>query len=185
MKTEYDLKELEGLRSDVSEFKSRLNQEEIVSEQMMKQTTRRSFSWLYGVNMVGLILGIVFTPIMGYLLHTYWGRSWLVIIPIFIIVAADSLFAALFLQKFSKTALASKSLLAVYDEFKRFSMINNTFEILCFPLTIAWFYWVFPNEKLLYLLLLFIPIFCVFLWINLKNKKQIAQDMDEINRYRQ
>ena len=86
-----NLQELEELRSQVAEFKNRMEQQEIVSQQLLKQAMTAHVSWFKGLNVWAGVIGLCLMPLLALFLRGI-GCSWGPFIMIFIILIGELIF---------------------------------------------------------------------------------------------
>ena len=65
-----NLQELEQLRSQVAEFKNRLEQQEIVSRQMLEEAMKGHVSWIKQMSVWGGVVDLALVPLIVYLLKS-------------------------------------------------------------------------------------------------------------------
>ena len=75
-----NLQELEELRSQVAEFKNRMEKQEIVSRHLLNEAMKGHVSWIKRMSIWSGILDFVLVPLVIYALHSIVGVSWLPII---------------------------------------------------------------------------------------------------------
>ena len=64
----FNLQELEELRSQVAEFKNRMEQQEIVSQQLLKRAMTAHVSWFKNFNVWADIICLCFMPVLALIL---------------------------------------------------------------------------------------------------------------------
>ena len=87
-----NLQELEELRSQVAEFKNRMEQQEIVSRHLLKEAMKGHVSWIKQMSFWGSVGELVVLPLMVYVLRYIAGFSWLPIIVIGLMIAGEAVF---------------------------------------------------------------------------------------------
>ena len=87
-----NLQELEGLRSQVAEFKNRMEQQEIVSRRLLKEAMKGHVSWIKQMSFWGSVVELVLLPLFVYILRSIAGFSWLPIIVIGLMIASEAAF---------------------------------------------------------------------------------------------
>ena len=87
-----NLQELEELRSQVAEFKSRVEQQEIVSRRLLKEAMKGHVSWIKQMSFWGSVAELVILPLMVYALRYIAGFSWLPIIALGLVMAGEAVF---------------------------------------------------------------------------------------------
>ena len=87
-----NLQELEGLRSQVAEFKNRMEQQEIVSRRLLEEAMKGHVSWIKQMSFWGSVVELVLLPLFVYILRSIAGFSWLPIIVIGLMIAGEAAF---------------------------------------------------------------------------------------------
>ena len=87
-----NLQELEELRSQVAEFKNRMEQQEIVSRRLLKEAMKGHVSWIKQMSFWGSVVELVLLPLFVYILRSIAGFSWLPIIAIGLVIAGEAAF---------------------------------------------------------------------------------------------
>lgn len=87
-----NLQELEELRSQVAEFKKRVEQQEIVSRRLLKEAMKGHVSWIKQMSIWGSVGELVILPLLVYALRSIVGVSWLPIIAIGLMIASEAVF---------------------------------------------------------------------------------------------
>ena len=87
-----NLQELEELRSQVAEFKNRMEQQEIVSRRLLKEAMKGHVLWIKQMSLWGSVAELVLLPLFVYILRSIAGFSWLPIIAIGLVIAGEAAF---------------------------------------------------------------------------------------------
>jgi len=87
-----NLQELEELRSQVAEFKNRMEQQEIVSRRLLNEAMKGHVSWIKRMNIWMSVGELVVLPLLVYLLRSIVGVSWLPIIVIGLMLISEAVF---------------------------------------------------------------------------------------------
>ena len=87
-----NLQELEELRSQVAEFKNRMEQQEIVSRRLLKEAMKGHVSWIKQMSFWGSVAELLILPLMVYVLRYIAGFSWLSIIALGLVMAGEAAF---------------------------------------------------------------------------------------------
>ena len=86
------LQELEELRSQVAEFKNRVEQQEIVSRRLLKEAMKGHVSWIKQMSIWGSVCELAILPFLVYALRNIVGVSWLPIIVIGLVIVGEAVF---------------------------------------------------------------------------------------------
>ena len=87
-----NLQELEELRSQVAEFKNRVEQQEIVSRRLLKEAMKGHVSWIKQMSIWGSVGELVILPFLVYALRSIVGVSWLPIIAVGLMLVCEAVF---------------------------------------------------------------------------------------------
>ena len=87
-----NLQELEELRSQVAEFKNRMEEQEIVSRRLLNAAMNGHVSWIKQMSFWGSVFELVILPLIVYVLRYIAGFSWLPIIAIVLMMAGEAAF---------------------------------------------------------------------------------------------
>ena len=87
-----NLQELEELRSQVAEFKKRVEQQEIVSRRLLKVAMKGHVSWIKRMSIWGSVGELVILPFLVYALRSVVGVSWMPIIVLGLILVGEAVF---------------------------------------------------------------------------------------------
>lgn len=87
-----NLQELEELRSQVAEFKKRVEQQEIVSRRLLKEAMKGHVSWIKQMSIWGSVGELVILPLLVYALRSIVGVSWLPIIAVGLMLVGEAVF---------------------------------------------------------------------------------------------
>ena len=131
-----NLQELEELRSQVAEFKNRMEQQEIVSRRLLKEAMKGHVSWIKQMSFWGSVAELVIIPLMVYALRYIAGFSWLPIIALGLVMAGEAAFNFWNVSTIRDKHLAADDVLSVQQRlitFKRREKLY-TFGILPFLL---------------------------------------------------
>ena len=86
------LQELEELRSQVAEFKNRVEQQEIVSRRLLKEAMKGHVSWIKQMSIGGSVGELAILPFLVYALRNIVGVSWLPIIAVGLMLVGEAVF---------------------------------------------------------------------------------------------
>ena len=86
------LQELEELRSQVAEFKNRVEQQEIVSRRLLREAMKGHVSWIKQMSIWGSVGELAILPFLVYALRNIVGVSWLPIIAVGLMLVGEAVF---------------------------------------------------------------------------------------------
>ena len=87
-----NLQELEELRSQVAEFKNRMEQQEIVSRRLLKEAMNSHVSWIKQMGIWVSVAELLILPLLVYALRCIVGFSWLSTIVIGLMIVSEAVF---------------------------------------------------------------------------------------------
>lgn len=87
-----NLQELEELRSQVAEFKNRMEQQEIVSRHLLKEAMKGHVSWIKQMSFWGSVAELALLPLFVYVLRSIAGFLWLPITVLGLLIAGEAVF---------------------------------------------------------------------------------------------
>jgi len=87
-----NLQELEELRSQVAEFKNRMEQQEIVSRHLLKEAMKGHVSWIKQMSFWGSVAELALLPLFVYVLRSIAGFLWLPIIVVGLLITGEAVF---------------------------------------------------------------------------------------------
>ena len=189
-----NLQELEELRSQVAEFKNRMEQQEIVSLRLLKEAMKGHVSWIKQMSIWGSVGELVILPFLVYALRSIVGVSWLPIIVIGLVIVGEAVFNFWNVSTIRDKHLAVDDVLSAQQRlitFKRREMLY-TYGIL--PFIFLWVVWLlfdvyygteipFPSSDRLLVDLVLIVIVLVLLFYvfsrEMRSLNKAIKDIDE------
>ena len=87
-----NFQELEELRSQVAEFKNRMEQQEIVSRHLLKEAMKGHVSWIKQMGIWVSVAELLTLPLLVYALRSIVGVSWLPTIVIGLMIVSEAFF---------------------------------------------------------------------------------------------
>ena len=87
-----NFQELEELRSQVAEFKNRMEQQEIVSRHLLKEAMKGHVSWIKQMGIWVSVAELLILPLLVYALRSIVGVSWLPTIVIGLMIVSEVVF---------------------------------------------------------------------------------------------
>ena len=80
------------MRSQVAEFKNRMEQQEIVSRRLLKEAMKGHVTWIKQMSFWGSVVELAILPLMVYALRYIAGFSWLPSIALGLVMAGEAAF---------------------------------------------------------------------------------------------
>ena len=133
-----NLQELEELRSQVAEFKNRVEQQEIVSRRLLREAMKGHVSWIKQMSIWGSVGELAILPFLVYALRNIVGVSWLPIIVIGLVIVGEAVFNFWNVSTIRDKHLAVDDVLQRLITFKRREKLY-TYGIL--PFIFLWVVW--------------------------------------------
>ena len=137
-----NLQELESLRSQVAEFKSRMEKQEIVNHRLLKQAMTGHVSWFKKFNIWSDVIGLCFMPLMAHFLREI-GCSWAPIVFLLIIIVGELIFNIWNTSSISSQRLMADDVLTSRQRLIRFKQRERWQMVIEVPLLVLWVFWVY------------------------------------------
>ena len=136
-----NLQELEQLRSQVAEFKNRLEQQEIVSRQMLEEAMKGHVSWIKQMSVWGGVVDLALVPLIVYLLKSIVGVSWLPIIAICIVMVFEAFFNFWNVSTIRDKYLAANDVINTQQRLRTFKRREKLYTFGILPFIFLWVVW--------------------------------------------
>lgn len=136
-----NLQEFEELRSQVAEFKNRMEQQEIVSSRLLKEAMKGHVSWIKQMSIWGSVGELVILPWLVYALRSIVGVSWLPIIVIVFVIVGEAVFNFWNVSSIRDKHLAVDDVLSVQQRLITFKRRDKLYTFSILPFLFLWFVW--------------------------------------------
>ena len=136
-----NLKELEELRSQVAEFKNRVEQQEIVSRRLLKEAMKGHVSWIKQMSIWGSVGELVILPFLVYALRSIVGVSWLPIIVIGLVIVGEAVFNFWNVSTIRDKHLAVDDVLSAQQRLITFKRREKLYTYGILPFIFLWVVW--------------------------------------------
>ena len=136
-----NLQELEELRSQVAEFKNRVEQQEIVSRRLLKEAMKGHVSWIKQMSIWGSVGELVILPWLVYALRSIVGVSWLPIIVIVFVIVGEAVFNFWNVSSIRDKHLVVDDVLSVQQRLITFKRRDKLYTFSILPFLFLWFVW--------------------------------------------
>ena len=133
-----NLQELEQLRSQVAEFKNRLEQQEIVSRQMLEEAMKGHVSWIKQMSVWGGVVDLALVPLIVYLLKSIVGVSWLPIIAICIVMVFEAFFNFWNVSTIRDKYLAANDVINTQQRLRTYKRREKLYTFGILPFILLW-----------------------------------------------
>ena len=135
------LQELEELRSQVAEFKNRVEQQEIVSRRLLKEAMKGHVSWIKQMSIWGSIGELAILPFLVYALRNIVGVSWLPIIVIGLVIVGEAVFNFWNVSTIRDKHLAVDDVLSAQQRLITFKRREKLYTFGILPFLFFWVVW--------------------------------------------
>ena len=136
-----NLQELEELRSQVAEFKNRVEQQEIVSRRLLKEAMKGHVSWIKQMSIWGSVGELVILPLLVYALRCIVGVSWLPIIAVGLVIVGEAVFNFWNVSSIRDKHLAVDDVLSVQQRLITFKRREKIYTYGILPFIFRWVVW--------------------------------------------
>ena len=169
-----NLQELEELRSQVAEFKNRMEQQEIVSCRLLKEAMKGHVSWIKQMSFWGSVAELLILPLLIYALRYIAGFPWLPIIAIGLVIAGEAAFNLWNVSTIRDKHLAVDDVLSVQQRLITFKRRVGVFNVTDIP---------FPSsERLVVYCVLIVITTAVLSYVfcrEMRSQNKAIRDIDE------
>ena len=135
------LQELEELRSQVAEFKNRVEQQEIVSRRLLKEAMKGHVSWVKQMSIWGSVGELVILPFLVYALRSIVGVSWLPIIVVGLVIVGEAVFNFWNVSTIRDKHLAVDDVLSAQQRLITFKRREKLYTYGILPFIFLWVVW--------------------------------------------
>ena len=136
-----NLQELEELRSQVAEFKNRVEQQEIVSRRLLKEAMKGHVSWIKQMSIWGSVGELVILPFLVYALRSIVGVSWLPIIVVGLVIVGEAVFNFWNVSTIRDKHLAVDDVLSAQQRLITFKRREKLYTYGILPFIFLWVVW--------------------------------------------
>ena len=190
-----NLQELEELRSQVAEFKLRMEQQEIVSRRLLKEAMKGHVSWIKQMSFWGSVGELVILPLLVYGLRSIVGVSWLPIIAVVLLLVGEAVFNFWNVSTIRDKHLAVDDVLSAQQRLITFKRREKLYTFGILPFIFLWVVWLlfdvyydtdipfFPSSKrLLFYIVLIVIVFALLFYVfsrEMRSLNKAIKDIDE------
>ena len=133
-----NLQELEELRSQVAEFKNRMEQQEIVSLRLLKEAMKGHVSWIRQMSFWGSVAELALLPLFVYVLRSIAGFLWLPIIVVGLLIAGEAVFNFWNVSTIRDKHLAVDDVLSAQQRLITFKRREKLYTFSIVPFILLW-----------------------------------------------
>lgn len=138
-----NLQELEQLRSQVAEFKSRMEQQEIVSRHLLDEAMKGHVSWIKQMSVWGGFVDLALVPLTVYLLKSIVGVSWLPIIAVCVVMVIEAFFNFWNVSTIRDKYLAANDVINTQKRLRTYKRREKLYFYIIIPFLLLWLVWLF------------------------------------------
>ena len=135
------LQELEELRSQVAEFKNRVEQQEIVSRRLLREAMKGHVSWIKQMSIWCSVGELVILPFLVYALRSIVGVSWLPIIVVGLVIVGEAVFNFWNVSTIRDKHLAVDDVLSAQQRLITFKRREKLYTFGILPFIFLWVVW--------------------------------------------
>ena len=143
MENQNNLQELEQLRSQVAEFKSRMEQQEIVNQRLLKQAMTGHVSWIKQMSVWGGVVDLALVPLTVYLSKNIVGVSWLPIIALCTMMVFEAFFNFWNVSTIRDKYLAANDVINTQQRLRTYKRREKIYTFIVIPFLLLWLVWLF------------------------------------------
>ena len=191
------LQELEELRSQVAEFKNRVEQQEIVSRRLLKEAMKGHVSWIKQMSIWGSVGELVILPFLVYALRSIVGVSWLPIIVIGLVIVGEAVFNFWNVSTIRDKHLAVDDVLSAQQRLITFKCREKLYTYGILPFIFLWVVWLlfdvyygtdipFPSsDRLLVDLVLIVIVLVLLFYVFYREMRSLNKAIKDIDEFRE
>ena len=193
-----NLQELEELRSQVAEFKNRVEQQEIVSRRLLKEAMKGHVSWIKQMSIWGSVGELVILPLLVYSLRCIVGVSWLPIIAVGLVIVGEAVFNFWNVSSIRDKHLAVDDVLSVQQRLITFKRREKLYTYGILPFIFLWVVWLlfdvyygtdipfFPSsDRLLFYFVVIAITLAVVSYVFYREMRSLNKAIKDIDEYRE
>ena len=193
-----NLQELEELRSQVAEFKKRVEQQEIVSRRLLKEAMKGHVSWIKQMSIWGSVGELVILPLLVYALRCIVGVSWLPIIAVGLVIVGEAVFNFWNVSSIRDKHLAVDDVLSVQQRLITFKRREKLYTYGILPFIFLWVVWLlfdvyygtdipfFPSsDRLLFYFVVIAITLAVISYVFYREMRSLNKAINDIDEFRE
>ena len=190
-----NFQELEELRSQVAEFKNRMEQQEIVSRHLLKEAMNSHVSWIKQMGIWVSVAELVILPLLVYVLRSAVGVSWLPTIAIGLMIVGEAVFNFWNVSTIRDKHLAVDDVLSAQQRLITFKRREKLYTFGILPFVFLWVVWLlfdvyhgkdipFPSsDRLLVLFVVSVIVFAVFFYVFSREMRSLNKAIKNIDEF--
>ena len=190
-----NFQELEELRSQVAEFKNRMEQQEIVSRRLLKEAMNSHVSWIKQMGIWVSVAELLILPLLVYALRSIVGVSWLPTIVIGLMIVSEAVFNFWNVSTIRDKHLAVDDVLSAQQRLITFKRREKLYTFGILPFIFLWVVWLlfdvyhgtdipFPSsDRLLVLFVVSVIVFAVFFYVFSREMRSLNKAIKNIDEF--
>ena len=191
-----NFQELEELRSQVAEFKNRMEQQEIVSRHLLKEAMKGHVSWIKQMGIWVSVAELLILPLLVYALRSIVGVSWLPTIVIGLMIAGEAVFNFWNVSTIRDKHLAVDDVLSAQQRLITFKRREKLYTFGILPFMLLWFVWLlfdvyygtdipFPpsSDRLLVYFVVSVIVFTVLFYVFSREMRSLNKAIKNIDEF--
>ena len=193
-----NLQELEELRSQVAEFKNRVEQQEIVSRRLLREAMKGHVSWIKQMSIWCSVGELVILPFLVYALRNIVGVSWLPIIVIGLVIVGEAVFNFWNVSTIRDKHLAVDDVLSAQQRLITFKRREKLYTFGILPVIFLWVVWLlfdvyygtdipfFPSsDRLLVDFVMIAIVLAAFSYVFYREMRSLNKAIKDIDEFRE
>ena len=187
-----NLQELEELRSQVAEFKNRMEHQEIVSRRLLKEAMKGHVSWIKQMSFWGSVAELALLPLFVCVLRSIAGFSWLPIIVIGLLIAGEAVFNFWNVSTIRDKHLAVDDVLSVQQRLITFKRREKLYTFSIVPFILLWLACIpfgvfhgtniaFPSDRLVVFFVAIVIVFTLSFYVFSREMRSLNKAIKDID----
>jgi hypothetical protein len=187
-----NLQELEELRSQVAEFKNRMEQQEIVSRRLLKEAMKGHVSWIKQMSFWGSVAELALLPLLVYVLRSIAGFLWLPIIVLGLLIAGEAVFNFWNVSTIRDKHLAVDDVLSAQQRLITFKRREKLYTFGILPFLLLWLACIpfgvfhgtniaFPSDRLVVFFVAIVIVFTLLFYVFSREMRSLNKAIKDID----
>ena len=185
-----NLQELEELRGQVAEFKSRMEQQEIVSRRLLNAAMKGHVSWIKQMGVWGGVVDLALVPLTVYVLKGIVGGSWLPIIVVCMVMVFEAFFNFWNVSTIRDKYLLANDVIAAQQRLRTYKRREKLYTYIAIPFVLLWLLWFlfdvysgkdipFPTTEIIVAIAIVSAVFCYIFYREMRSLNKAIKDIDD------
>ena len=185
-----NLQELEQLRSQVAEFKSRLEQREIVSRRMLDTAMKGHVSWIKKMGVWGGVVDLALVPLAVFLLKGIVGVTWMPVIVLVIGLVFEAFFNFWNVSTIRDKYLLANDVINTQQRLRTYKRREKLYTYIAIPFIILWIVWFlfdvysgkdipFPTTEIIVAIAIILTVIFYIFYREMRSLNKAIKDIDE------